>query len=130
MLYVAVKRLHEIPLNGYEYLLDAKSKIIQFVSKDAAIKFLKENGVIDFDELEFEWNFIVYKENFIANEIHIPLMKIFDDCEEEKYENSVGTIDRMLLIHISNYGSFGGLTPSSLNQLLSLYDHYKKVGSL
>lgn len=43
-----------ISLNGKEYLLDKKQKLMKFKDKKSAAAFLKKNGITDTDPFLFE----------------------------------------------------------------------------
>lgn len=123
MLYLAVKRIAEISLNGYEYLLDEDSNLMKFSDIPEAKNFLIENGVDDHSELVFEWNFIVYEDKDFKNEKHLIVEAIFDEFIRQNPKNNVYGV-RDLLAHFATHGAFGELTPKRMNLLMNLFESF------
>lgn len=47
MTCVIARHINGISLNGYEYVLDDEGKIMKFVDKKQAVRFLINNGATD-----------------------------------------------------------------------------------
>tara|TARA_R110000765_G_C18519714_1_gene558018 strand:+ start:60 stop:257 length:198 start_codon:yes stop_codon:yes gene_type:complete len=52
-----------IPLNGKEYLLSKKNKVLVFNNENTALAYLKSRGIEAANEKELGENFNIYMEN-------------------------------------------------------------------
>lgn len=51
---VVSRAINGISLNGSEYLLDENDDVMKFDDVESAKNFLKNHGITDFEEVEFE----------------------------------------------------------------------------
>tara|TARA_R100001082_G_scaffold7750_1_gene4657 strand:- start:3896 stop:4084 length:189 start_codon:yes stop_codon:yes gene_type:complete len=54
MIYVIGRPINGISINGLEYLLDEKNKIIKFNNRDDCLKYIAKN-ITDSDPEDFLW---------------------------------------------------------------------------